>query len=117
MTFSSLIKNSINEARRIDLNTPAKGGTTSGDFLRALYAKFGDKEYGAREAGDVRGNFADDAGAHRYRVLQDGYLEKVGSKFKISQQGLDWIAKNPGQGRAAAAPASTASDAARAAAA
>ena len=116
MTFSSLIKNSINEARRIDLNTPAKGGTTSGDFLRALYAKFGDKAYSARESGDVRGNFADDAGAHRYRLLQDGYLEKDGSKFKISQQGLDWIAKNPGQGRAAAALASTAATAAAAAA-
>ena len=107
MTFSSLIKNSINEARRIDLNTPAKGGTTSGDFLRALYAEFGDKAYSAREAGEVRGYFADDAGAHRYRLLQDGYLENDGSKFKISQQGLDWIAKNPDQGRAGAASASS----------
>ena len=100
MKFSSFIKKTINEARRVDLNTPAKGGTTSGDFLRAIYAKFGANSYSAKEAGEIRGNFANDAGAHRYRLIQDGYLEKDGAKFKISKQGLDWIAKNPGNGPA-----------------
>lgn len=98
MSFSELLKHSLVEARRIDLNTPAKGGTTSGDFLRAVYAKFGAGLYSGRDAGDVRGNFGNDAGAHRYRLLQDGFIEKVGAKFKISQQGLDWLAKNPGTG-------------------
>lgn len=110
MSFQEYLNN-INEGRKkTDIETITKGGSSAGQFLVAFYTRFGSKAWGSREGTDITKAFGAAATLHRGRLMDDGYLERTGPKFHLTQEGLDWCLTNAsrvGPGPAASLVAST----------
>lgn len=93
MKFLDVInEDKINEARRITIDTPTKGGTTAGELLIAFYNDQGTNTWGVKEGTRIKKPFGKDAGGHQYRLIDDGYIDRNGRQYSISQKGLKYIA-------------------------
>lgn len=77
------------------IDTKAKAtGTSAGDLLKAVHDKFGSGQFVPKSYLELKPQFTKDFGKHSDFLINNGYLQKNGPKFTITQLGLDWANAN-----------------------